>query len=189
MSRKRLQILECDAQAFESSEQKNKWIAQSVQEYVGFVNNEVTNAEEVQSVFDENEFLYDYDVVLFGKGSAEGECDFVTVLSCLQMEIFGFCFRKELLRETGSFNTKLIAGTNYEFLCRLAETKTIFCVPCDAPDCQAAVRTEAWADTCAYMLRRYWAKLTKLSLQNEMPQFYGKVMVQQESFPVFKDRS
>lgn len=107
-----------------------------------------------------------------------------------QIEIYGFLFKKELLKKTGGFNEKLSVGSNYELICRLAQQTVVFCVSCGAT-AGAAIAEEAGLSvglplTLAYILRRNWSELQKLQMCEKVLQNFSGKMYQCSMLPVLQ---
>ena len=139
---------------FESLTGKNEYIQSCDTEWLGFADGDVTGEEELRHILDENPFLAEYDVILFGSGIPEGECTYQDLLACLQSVIYAFVFRKKLLEFTGSYNRFIKSNTNYEFLLRLAEKGRMYSVPSSADK-----KMEFAPASMAYILRRYMKPL------------------------------
>lgn len=148
---------------FDSAKKKNKYIRSSDAEWIGFADSSITGKEEVCQILDENPFLQDYDAVVFGKDCFDGEITLLDLLECPQSIIYAFCFKREILVKTGSFNELLQSGTNYEFLLRVAEVGRVYFVSCDADK-----EWETDAYTMAYIMRRYMPFLKESGRLNEV---------------------
>lgn len=146
----KIRILEQNIEDFENPEIKNQYIREAGEEWLGFVNEYVTNQEEVMQILEENSFLEEYDVILFGKNVPDGKCNLFDLLERPQSEIYAFIFRKKLLIYAGSYNQCLLENINYEFLLRLSEQGSVYSIPCIA-DTYAKFNPT----TMAYIVRRY----------------------------------
>lgn len=135
---------------FESCKEKNNFIKTAESEWIGFVDGNVTGEEELRQILQENPFLLEYDVILFGSNVPEGECGCMELFEHPQCVIYAFFFRKSLLAYAGSYNRFLTGNNNYEFLLRLAEIGSVYSIPSSADKC-----TEFAPMTMAYILRRY----------------------------------
>ncbi|MBE5939337.1 MAG: glycosyltransferase family 1 protein [Lachnospiraceae bacterium] len=143
---------------YENSIIKNKYIANTVDDYIAFLNSEVTNSTEVQEVLNTYKLLDSYDVVLFGENVPDGEADLLSLLLAFDMNIYGFVYKKSLTANAGCFNTKLTSGTNYEFICRLAMESNVLCIPCSLAEGTSYSFTlydYLSTKTLAYMSRKY----------------------------------
>ncbi|MBQ8822686.1 MAG: glycosyltransferase family 1 protein [Lachnospiraceae bacterium] len=160
---KEFSILVQNTDAFESIEGKNSFIQKSDTEWIGFADGDITSKEELCQILEENSFLLDYDVILFGDNVPEGECDQLSLLACPQSVIFAILFRKSLLVSSGSYNKLLAGNCNYEFLLRLAERGGVYAIPCGADK-----GAEFHPGTMAYILRRYMEMLKKNGCLDEM---------------------
>lgn len=171
-----IRFLELPAEQYENSKKKNAFIGECSAEYIGVVNSDVTSAAEVVSLLEELDFG-DAQTVLFAENVPGGIMDLTTALSCFAMKIFAFVFPKRVLCETGCFNEKLADGTNYEFLCRLAEQGNIRCVACAD---EASGRLPVLPDKVychAYVIRRY---MTRLKKENVLDAVFGNLSIYME---------
>ncbi len=149
-----IEILVQDTAEFESLYAKNKFIQDSQAEWIGFIDGGITSEAEVCQILDENPFLMEYDVILFGSDVPEGECGYLELLEHPQCVLYAMCFRKVLLEYCGSYNRFLTGNSNYEFLLRLAERGCVYSIPSRADKC-----VEFAPMTMAYITRRYMEKL------------------------------
>lgn len=166
-----IRFLELPESEYEDSRKKNVFIGECGAEYIGVVNSDVTSADEVVSLLQELDFG-DAQTVLFAENVPGETMDLTTALSCFDMRIFAFVFPKRLLSETGCFNEELADGTNYEFLCRLAERNNICCVSCadEVPDGLAVSPDKIYCH--AYVIRRY---MTHLKNENMLETVFGSL--------------
>ena len=155
-------LFEIDSNRFENAKEKNKYIYNSSADWIGFIDGSVTAKEEIIQILDENSFLKEHDVIIFGKDCLDGEVYLLDLLECPQSNIYAFCFRRELLVQTGSFNELLNGNTNYEFLLRLAEVGKVYVVSCDA---DKALSIDAF--TMAYIIRKYMSYLKESGRLND----------------------
>lgn len=149
-----ISIFELNKEDFENSKVKNTFIQSSESEWIGFVDLSVTNKKELYHILEENLFLMDYDVILFGMDIPVGECDIFTMLKYPQNTIYALCFRKDLLIHTGCYNRFLAENNNYEFLLRLALKGRVYSIPC-----KAEKSTQFHPITMAYIIRHYMQML------------------------------
>lgn len=154
MMNAQISILVQNTGAFESLEEKNVFIQASESEWIGYIDGNVTSEEEVYQILEENPFLMDYDVILFGNDVPEGECDHFEMLEHPQCVVYALFFRKALLVYTGSYNRFLTGNNHYEFLLRLAERGSVYSIPSSADKC-----AEFNPITMAYIVRRYMETL------------------------------
>lgn len=141
---------------------KNRFIQNCNTEWIGFVDDEVSTEEELRGLLEENPFLEEYDVLLFGDNVPEGECTFGELLASPECVIYALFFRKSLLIYTGAFNSLLAGGESYEMLLRLAEKGSVYSIPC------AAQKPADFAPvTMAYIIRRYLNVLKEYNLLDE----------------------
>ena len=149
-----ISILVQNTKSFENLEEKNEFIQASKSEWIGFIDGGVTGEEEVRQILEENPFLLDYDVILFGNDVPEGECGLLELLEHPQSIIYALFFRKSLLAYTGSYNRFLHGNNHYEFLLRLAKRGNIYSIPSSADK-----STEFAPQTMAYIVRYYMETL------------------------------
>lgn len=143
-------ICELSSIDFENPVIKNKFIQSTCGEWIGFVDQSVTDKEEISQIIEETSFLQEYDVVLFGADCLDGEVSLLDLLGCPQTVVYAFCARRGLLIKTGSFNELLTGGTNYEFLLRAAKAGRVYVISCSA---EKKFAFEPF--TQAYIVRRY----------------------------------
>ena len=158
-----LELLEQAVEEFEKAEEKNKFIQATDTEWLGFVDKSVTDKEAVNSILEENPFLLDYDIIVFGDEIPEGECDFLHLIQHPQCVIYAICFRRELLVRAGSYNCLIKGMVHFEFLLRLALSGKVYAIPCTA-DKQGNLD----ANTMAYIMRRYMRSLKLHGMLDEV---------------------
>lgn len=145
------------------SENKNNFIRNCKTEWIGFVDEEVATEQEMRQLLEENAFLEEYDVLLFGDNVPEGECSLAELLASLESVIYALFFRKALLVYTGSFNEMLPDNDVYELALRLSERGKVYSIPCSAE------KEEHFdALTMAYIIRRYMKILKEYNLLDEL---------------------
>lgn len=149
-----MEFCELSSRDFENSIMKNKFIQSTRGEWIWFVDTSITCEADIESILQENDFLTEYDVVLFCSGDLEGEIGLLDLLLEPQCEIYAFGVKRQKLIKTGSFNQLLEGCSNYEFLLRTAESGTVFAVSCCAEKKQIFDSV-----TMAYVLRRYMPML------------------------------
>lgn len=158
-----IDIFEIDNSNFENSKLKNKYIRESMEEWIGYADVSVTAKEEIIHILKENDFLYDYDAIVFASDCVDGEVTLEELLECPQSVIFGFCIRRGIVVKTGSFNELLDGNTNYEFLLRVAEAGNMYVVSCKA-DKEPVLD----ARTLAYIVRKYMVLLKTRGVLDEV---------------------
>lgn len=158
-----ISILEQNTEQFEAPQLMNAFIQSTQTDWLGFVDRDVTSKEEIHQIIEENSFLLDYDVVLFGNDIPEGECNCIGLLEHPQAVIYGFVFQRRLLSQAGACNRLLTGNNAYEFLLRLAEVGNVYSIPCIADKC-----VECNPDTMAYIFRRYIGKLQQNGKRNDV---------------------
>lgn len=177
MKIKEIRFLELPAGEYENSRKKNDFIGeQSNGGFIAIINSDVTSGEEIQSLLEEHDFAK-YPVILFAENAQDGVMDLTAVLSCFDMKIFAFVFSKGLLEETGCFNEKLADGNNYEFLCRLAAQKDIYCVACADEASDTTMVSTDKVHCYAYIMRRY---MTHLKNQNMLDAVFERLSLYME---------
>lgn len=160
---KMIDVLEQNSEEFEYSDAKNLYISSTESEWIGFVDKDVTNRGEICQILEDNPFLMDYDVILFGNDVPEGECDCLRLLGYPQSNIFALIFKRELLIRTGPYNRFLTGNSNYEFVLRLAFHGSVYSIPCDADKA-----VDFHPLTMAYIVRRYMELLKKNEVLNKI---------------------
>ena len=178
-----IRFSELPADEYENSKKKNDFIGEQYNgDFIGIINSDVTSDEEIQSLLMEHDFAK-YPVILFAENAQDGVMDLTAVLSCFDMKIFAFVFSKRLLEETGCFNEKLEDGNNYEFLCRLASQKDIYCVACADEASDITTISPDKVHCYAYIMRRY---MTHLKSQNMLDSVFGRLSVYMEKMGIGK---
>lgn len=171
-----IRFLELPTEEYENSRKKNQFIGECNAEFIGVVNSDVTNKEELVLLIQELD-LEGAQTVLFAENVSAGIVDLTTALSCFDMNIFAFVFPKRRLVETGCFNEKLEGKTNYEFLCRLAAQEDIYCVACADETTDSVAGSPDKARSYAYVIRRY---MTHLINQNLLDSVFGSLSTYME---------
>ncbi len=118
---------------FEDPHRKNEIIQTGLHPALLFANKNDTNDAELLETLSSNPFLAEYDAVAFGTGLPSGQVDGFSVLSCPDSRLYALLIKRSVFAECGSFNGKLGAGSNFEFLCRVSDRMSVFWVEC-APD-------------------------------------------------------
>ena len=93
---------------------KNHLIKSCKSEYIVFINSRYTNGEEIEQVIAENEFLMNYDMVIFGENVQDGEIDFNNIIDYFKMNVYGVVIKKSILVYTGCYNDELTDKQYYE---------------------------------------------------------------------------
>lgn len=139
---------------FENSLIKNSFIQSTDGDWICFVDAAISNREDVEQILQENDFLLEYDAVVFCSEDWNGEIGLMDLLENPQGIIYSIGVKRQLLTKTGSFNRFLEENGNYEFLLRVAELRTIFAVSCTA---KKEYVFEPY--TMAYIVRKYMSFL------------------------------
>lgn len=156
-------FLELSSKDFENSIVKNRFIQSTCGEWIWFVDASITAKDDIETILQENEFLSEYDTLLFCSEDLDGEIELLDLLIKPQCRLYAFGVKRQLLVEIGSFNQLLEGCTNYEFLLRAAENGTIFAISCSAE------KKEVFDPmTMAYAIRRYMPVLKKMGMLNEV---------------------
>lgn len=186
-------ILELKQEEFENAVCKNYFIAHSNGDILVFLNQSVTNGREIEEVLDSYDFLKESDVLIFGDGVPEGKMNLIPMLESFQMDIFAIVVKREVLEHTGCFNTQLAKMTNYEFLCRTAESATVYGIACtsgmDMPQEVSDAKMRVNAGDMAYILRKYMVYLQNEGCLNELFERISTYMKLQdaETLGIFND--
>lgn len=188
-------FFEAGHEEMDSAAVKNRFIADTVEDRIIICNKNDTNGNEIISILSENPFLDEFDVVVFGENVPENEADFVTVMIARDMKVCGMVIKRKLFEQTGCFNEKLNALTDYEFLVRAAKAGKVFFVPVgmdnnpaegigqyaglDAHakkrhDCDAHMEQSAKYATIAYLLRDNMNLLKTEGLLDKVYTYFSK---------------
>ncbi len=151
---KNIDVCELSTLEFENAIIKNRFIQTTNKTWIGFLDNSVTNKDDIDKILEEAPFLKEYDAILFAMDCLEGEVGLLDLLECSQNVIYALWFRRELLIKTSSFNQLLQGSTNYEFVLRAAEAGSVYVVPCSADK-----KVNADSLTMAYIMRKYMTVL------------------------------
>lgn len=145
---------ELDSIDFENSIMKNQFIQSTCGDWIWFLDTSITCKADIESILQENDFLTEYDVILFCSEELDGETRQIELMKNPQCQIYALGVRRQLLIKSGSFNRLLEGNGNYEFLLRAAENGRVFAVSCSAS--KKAIFNSI---TMAYVLRRYMPTL------------------------------
>ena len=99
---------------------KNHLIKFCKSEYIVFINSKYTNGEEIEQVIAENEFLMNYDMVIFGENILQGDIHFNMLINCLDVKPYAVIIKRSVLSITGCFNEQLECKDIYELALRVA---------------------------------------------------------------------
>lgn len=99
---------------------KNHLIKSCKSEYIVFINSRYTNGEEIEQVIAENEFLMNYDMVIFGENILQGDIHFNMLINCLNVKPYAVIIKRSVLSITGCFNEQLECKDIYELALRVA---------------------------------------------------------------------
>jgi hypothetical protein len=99
---------------------KNHLIKSCKSEYIVFINSRYTNGEEIEQVIAENEFLMNYDMVIFGENVLQGDIHFNMLINCLNVKPYAVIIKRSVLSITGCFNEQLECKDIYELALRVA---------------------------------------------------------------------
>lgn len=112
---------------------KNEWIADTKEAYVTFAYKEYTSCDEIQGIYGENDYLYDFDVVVFGEHLPQNDemVSNLDVINCVDMNVCALVIKRDLFQNVGCFNEKLDAMIDYEFLVRASQCANIMYVNVD----------------------------------------------------------
>lgn len=182
MMEREISFLEQNAEGFERVEEKNQFIQSSDTEWIGFADGTVAGRDEIFRILEENPFLMDYDVIIFGDDVPEGECNHLQILTHPGCTVFAFLFRKRNLVNTGSFNRLLTGNSNYEFLLRLAEKSKVYAIPCSANK-----SAKFYPETMAYIVRHYMEDLKEKDALDEVLVGFVQEARQAGKLDAFKD--
>lgn len=99
---------------------KNELISRCNSDYIIFINTRYTNVEEVEQIINENPFLMNYDLIIFGENILQDEIYFNMLINCFNMRPYAMIVRKSILSASGCFNEQLKAMDIYELALRIA---------------------------------------------------------------------
>lgn len=134
-----------------------------------FINNKITTQEEIDEVFSAGIISEDYDAVIMGEGFFEDEIDLPSVLMHPEIKCFAICVDEKAIAEVGGINGKVLVGSDYEYLCRIASSgiKAYF-LPCASEDEIDDVDGADYVKTLAYIMRKYMAELKVINKLDEI---------------------
>ena len=184
-----LSIYYLDVNEYEDAKLKNACLRENSARYVAFAADGSIDDEEILRAFDSEVCEEDNSVVVFCRKAQASEGDYSSVFGLLSFPIVALLFPKSLIRETGAYNEKLHALTNYELLCRLVK-QTNKCIVSDAghADCSGNLpeENEQWAYTAAYMIRYHLDSLHALGLTDDVFQIFCQSMEKAGLFSFFQ---
>lgn len=154
---------ELNSADFENSIIKNTYIQTTDGEWIWFVDSSITSRGDVESILQENDFLLEYEAILFCSEELDGEIGLVDLLSKPQCAMYAFGIKRDLLTKTGSFNRLLKRNNNFEFLLRVADNGATFAVSCSAEK-----KTVFASETMAYVMKRYMSRLKEAGALDEV---------------------
>ncbi len=183
-----LGILELSQEQLNDTGYKNAFIEECQKECLAFLDADKMSAVQLEELLEGEDMLSYGDVLVICAGEEQDAmqirlCD---VLECYTLQIVALVFRRDLLANSGNYNIQLQGMTDFEFLCRLAQSygNAIFVFPGIVED--ALELTEQDAVTCAYLLRRYLQPLTEAGRMEGMLQQTCQLMEQCGLDAVFK---
>ena len=154
-------IYELTTDEFNDAAVKNKYIENSTEQYIGFVDKSVTDKTEAGIILDDYEDAWNdgFDVIVFADCAPEDD-GAASLAAMSGMWIFGIVVRRTLLKKTGRFNTALEGCQNREFLMRATDKGHVFFVTCRADDAifpkPAAIAREAAYIICSRLA--FWGR-------------------------------
>ena len=157
-----MEFLRLETTEYDNASIKNSLISATDDEWIVLINGSYTNGDEINQIFVENNFLYDYDAIVFAENVAYGETDIVGAIKNLEVTYYAIAVRKSVMILTGCFNEKLSCGTNYELLCRVASAGKVYCIPCENDEEEIADFEQISAKTAAYVMRKYMVALKNI---------------------------
>lgn len=179
-----MNIYEMSLQQLHNSRKKNEKIGLGSEDFLAFLNNEVTNGEELSDIFQENDFLKEYDVVVFGETSWNGEVNWLDLLREPGMQIHGMVIRRSVFMTTGCFNERLEESSDYEFLVRVSKTHRVFMIPVEVEEPVVWNFTKEFAKGLAYVLRMMLQELTQ---QQALEEVYGTFLTFFDGYGLTKE--
>lgn len=174
---------------YEDAELKNRCLREASTHYVAFATEESIDHEEILRVYRSKVSENGDSVIAFCRKAMAGEVDYSSVFGLLSSTVTALLFPKKLVRETGAYNEKLHALTNYELLCRLVR-QTNKCILSDVTQVGCISNSievnEQWAYTAAYIIRHHLDSLHALGLTDDVFQTFCKSMEEIELFSFFQ---
>lgn len=153
-----ISVLQLQESERDDCTRKNEFIACSKGEWIAILNKDKFSEQELLDRIREKDALVQGDIVAVCAGCSSDVMllELKDLLGLFTLPIEALVFRRELLRESGGYNGKLQALTDYELLCRMTEINGNCLLLFDRDDEETRGTGETGcAFTWAYMIRRY----------------------------------
>ena len=105
---------------FNNPQYKNKLIGECKTEYIVCVNDKYADVSEVKQIVDKNDFLLDYNMVIFGENMLQGEVSYDMFIKFLYIKPYVLILKKAVFAVVGCFNERLVSRDIYELALRVA---------------------------------------------------------------------
>jgi len=145
------ELKECE---YTSATVKNQLITKSTDDYIAFVNLKYSDSSQILNFINENNLLYQNEVIVFGDYIPDGICNQIDILNSFSMEVYSIIMKRSLFVITGCYNEQLYYNTDFELLCRLSGHTDIFCIAC-TDERDYTITNDASALTYAYIIKKY----------------------------------
>ncbi|MCM1089561.1 MAG: glycosyltransferase [Butyrivibrio sp.] len=171
----RVKIISLSEDKAECCREKNAYIEDCRDGYLAFLYQDKLSEARFAEYCEREDPLAYGEVVVFCAGEEQDalQLSLEDALQCFYLQIAGLVFRREVLEQTGSYNERLHALSDYELLCRLTESvgSCLLVFP-GIPEDALSVGEEELL-TYAYLIRRYSVQLQgKGSLEGVLSQMY-----------------
>ena len=185
----KIKIISMSEDKAECCREKNVYLEGCMDDYLAFLyQNKLSEARFVE--YCEREKPLDYgEVIVFCAGEEQDamQLSLEDVLQCFYLQIVGLVFRRDLLEQTGGYNERLHALSDYELLCRLAESvgSCLLIFPGIQEDALVIGKEDVFS--YAYLIRRYSVKLqAKGMLESVLSQMY-QIAESASQLPILQD--
>jgi len=150
-------VLEVSKENKDNSGLKNEFILKTKEEFLLILNKDKFTKKQAMDILEKEKWLDYGEVIAICAGVSQDavRLSIEDVLDCFALEMVGLLFRRDILTKTGSYNVKLEAMTEFEFLCRLTEANgnCLLVFPGIEEDEWTVTETDMFS--CAYLVRRY----------------------------------
>jgi glycosyltransferase involved in cell wall biosynthesis len=165
-----MDIYELSPAEFDCPAVKNSYISRGDSGKIVFLDGNETNCAEITSILDENTFLNEYDVVVFGENVPDAQADYAGIMVRPDMLICALVINRGVFEKTGPFNDKLNTLSDYEFLIRASANYSVFFVPVTA-----SVSNSCLHDACSTIAYALRSNLVRLKSDGLLDYVYGQL--------------
>lgn len=185
----KIAVLEVTGEYKDDSVRKNQFIIDSEEPYLLIWNGNKEYSNIVLDCIEQDNWLGYGEVIAVcaGPGQDAVQLSMESVLECFSLEIVGLLFRKDILVKSGGYNTKLMAMTDFELLCRLIETNGNGLVVFPGVEETEWRVTKEELFTCAYLMRRYLNEMHAWGIMESVLQQMYFVAEQSNLLAVFQE--